>query len=259
MKQRVTSVRGAKGLPRPLYVLPTGGGLGYGLFVLDEASRDYLLAHVEEIPDALTRGSRVGHAVGQPAGSRASGPATFLDAAMRALPREPDEQNAQRVLAYVVARLLAIPSAGRARSRVRRRSRRCCARASSAGRTQSQKAAWFNAYRDVVLTRRWRGMARAGVAARRAVPGLTLAEPDEITMALELAVREVPGWEETLRHAAGAHAESGPEGAPGVRDARAVGRPVCTRAGVRAFSIRGEPAARAVGPRIAAVPQSPAA
>ena len=47
----------AVGLERPLYVLPNGDGLGYGLFVLDAASRTYLLAHVEEIPDALTRGS----------------------------------------------------------------------------------------------------------------------------------------------------------------------------------------------------------
>jgi aminopeptidase N len=31
------------------------------------------------------------------------------------------------------------------------------------------------------------------------VPGLTLAEPDEIALALELAVREAPGWEEILR------------------------------------------------------------
>ena len=31
------------------------------------------------------------------------------------------------------------------------------------------------------------------------MPGLTLAEPDEIVLALELAVREVPRWEEILR------------------------------------------------------------
>src|SRR5690606_34440989 len=48
---------GARGLERPLFVLPNGGGLGYGLFLLDEASREYLLAHVEDVPDALTRGS----------------------------------------------------------------------------------------------------------------------------------------------------------------------------------------------------------
>ena len=49
-------VPGARGLPRPLYVLPAGRGLGYGLFVLDEASASYLLAHVEDVPDPLTRG-----------------------------------------------------------------------------------------------------------------------------------------------------------------------------------------------------------
>ena len=36
------------------------------------------------------------------------------------------------------------------------------------------------------------------------VPGLTLAEPDEIAMALELAVREVPRWDEILRAQASA-------------------------------------------------------
>ena len=34
------------------------------------------------------------------------------------------------------------------------------------------------------------------------IPGLALAEPDEITLALELAVREVPRWEEILREQA---------------------------------------------------------
>ena len=49
--------------------------------------------------------------------------------------------------------------------------------------TQSQKAAWFNAYRDTVLSpdgvawleRVWRREEK--------IPGLTFAEPDEITMA----------------------------------------------------------------------------
>src|SRR5678816_2101832 len=52
-----TSVRGARGLSRPLYVLPSSDGVGYGLFLLDDGSRDYLLAHIEDVPDALTRGT----------------------------------------------------------------------------------------------------------------------------------------------------------------------------------------------------------
>ena len=49
----------ARGLPAPRFVLPTGGGIGYGGFVLDAATRAYLLAHLPDIPDALTRGSAI--------------------------------------------------------------------------------------------------------------------------------------------------------------------------------------------------------
>ena len=41
----------------PLFVLPNGGGLGYGLFVLDDAAATICSQHIEEIADALTRGS----------------------------------------------------------------------------------------------------------------------------------------------------------------------------------------------------------
>ncbi len=117
---------------------------------------------------------------------------------MRALPREIDEQNAQRVLTYATRMfwryltqeqrqaqgpaLEAVLRAGIGR-----------------GRTQSQKAAWFNAYRDTVLSAD--GLAWLERIWRReeTVPGLTLAEPDEIALALELAVREVTRWDEILR------------------------------------------------------------
>ena len=163
-------------------------------------------------------------------------PGALLDAALRALPRETDEQNVQRVLGYVDARVLAIP-----RRRSERARRAPALEAALRGRsraraaTQSQKSAWFNAYRDAVVTadgvawleRVWRREER--------VPGLTLAEPDEIAMALELAVREVPGWDEILRDAARAHAEPRSQGAVRVRDAGAVGRSGRARAGVRAL------------------------
>jgi aminopeptidase N len=63
----------------------------------------------------------------------------------------------------------------------------------------SQKSAWFSTFRDVALTgdsvawleRVWRR--------DETIPGLTFAEADEITMAMELAVREVPGWRTILQ------------------------------------------------------------
>ena len=170
-----------------------------------------------------------------------------------------DEQNAQRVLSYVTRAVLAIHLAGR--ERVARAPALEAALAPGLERapTQSQKAAWFNAYRDTVLSRD--GVAWLERVWRREeqVPGLTLAEPDEIAMALELAVREVPGWDEILRRAARSHAESRPQGAIRVRDAGALRRSGGARAGVCAVPLRREPAARAVGARVAAVSESPAA
>jgi aminopeptidase N len=192
-----TQVAGAIGKPTPLYVLPSGGGLGYALFVLDPASRRYLVEHLDTIPDALTRGSAwvtlwentLEHHVA---------PAAFIDLAARAAPRETDEQNRQRILSYLVRafwRLLDAKDRERRAPALEAVLRAGIGRAS----TSSEKSAWFNAYRDITLS-------RAGVAwlervwRREAkIEGLTFAETDEIAMALELAVREVPGWETILK------------------------------------------------------------
>ncbi len=48
--QAVTNVPAARGRKRPLYVLPNGEGVGYGIFVLDGDTRRYLAAHIEDIP-----------------------------------------------------------------------------------------------------------------------------------------------------------------------------------------------------------------
>jgi aminopeptidase N len=193
---RVTVVRTAVGLERPRYVLPNGAGIGYGLFVLDDASRAYLLEHVEEIPDALTRGSAWVTLWDNLLEARVR-PGALIDAALRALPRETDEQNAQRVLAYAVRTFWKyLPDTERlARSSALEAALR---RGIERATTQSQKAAWFNAYRDTVLSRDGEAWLERVWRRVETIPGLTFAEPDEITMAMELAVREVPNWKEIL-------------------------------------------------------------
>jgi aminopeptidase N len=191
-----TSVPAAGGPERPLFILPNGGGLGYGLFVLDEASRAYLIDHVEDLPDALTRGA-AWVTLWDNMLEGLIPPATFLRAALRALPREGDEQNTQRILAYAARtfwRWLAADQRASVSPDLEAMLRQGLTRA----RTQSQKAAWFNAYRDTVVSTE--GLAWLERVWRREeqVPGLTLAEPDEITIALELAVRAVPGWQQIL-------------------------------------------------------------
>jgi len=196
-----TPVSLPRGLARPLYVLPSGDGLGYGLFLLADSSRDYLLAHIEDIPDALIRGAAWVTLWDNVLEQRIR-PDAMLAAAMRALPRETDEQNAQRVLMYT-ARIFwryLTPDQRRSQGNALESVLRA---GIDRGRTQSEKSAWFNAYRDTVLSAA--GLAWLERLWRRdeKIPGLTLAEPDEITLALELAVREVPNWEDILRVQAG--------------------------------------------------------
>jgi aminopeptidase N len=187
----------AVGLPAPLYVLPNGGGLGYGLFVLDDGSLTYLLEHLEEIDDPLTRGSAWVALWENLLESRID-PAAFLDLVERALPRETDEQNTQRALGYAVRafwrQLPAEARTGRAPAL-----EAMLGAGISRAPTTSGKSAWFSAFRDTALTPA--GLAWLERVWRReeTIDGLTFAETDEIAMALELAVREVPAWQEILR------------------------------------------------------------
>jgi aminopeptidase N len=199
------------------------------LFVLDPASRQYLLDHVEDIPDALTRGSAWVTLWENMLEAHVT-PGALVDLVLRAAPREADEQNRQRVLSYLVRaywRFLDRDDRTRRAPALEAMLRDGIARA----RTSSEKSAWFNAYRDITLTRA--GVAWLERVWRRTekIDGLTFAETDEIAMALELAVREVPGWHEilTVQHErtenpeARAHGESRPQGSAGVRDAGAFG------------------------------------
>src|SRR5436309_3101736 len=84
----------------PEFVLPTGGGLAYGDFTLDDATRKYLLQHLPELKDPVTRGA-AWVTLWEELLDRRVQPSDFLDLALRALPHEDTEQNVQLVLGYV--------------------------------------------------------------------------------------------------------------------------------------------------------------
>ncbi len=254
---RTTTVPGAGGLERPQYVLPNGAGLGYGLFILDDASRTYLLAHIEDIGDALTRGSAWVTLWDNLLEGRVA-PAAFLDTVLRALPRETDEQNAQRVLAYASRDVLAVHAGGgshRADTGTR---------IDAAGRHRPRPDAKsegglvqrLSRYRAVACGAR---LARPGLAARGKDSGSDpcRARRDRDGAGAGGARRARCGGHPA--RATRSHRESRPQGALRLRDAGAVGGPGGTRAGVRALPRRRQPPPRAMGAGVAAVPQSPAA
>ncbi len=163
-----------------------GCGVGYGSFELDAGSLDYLLAHLPEISDPLTRGAAWVTLWDQMLDRRAS-PAALITLALTALPRETDEQNVQRILNYAEqAYWRFLPAAERPALTPKLEST-LRAGLSKAG-TASLKSTWFSALRDVAqspavvdwLGRVWNRTTE--------VPGLTLAEPDYITLAQRLAL-----------------------------------------------------------------------
>ena len=190
-------VTGTARMPKPLYILPNGSGLGYGLFILDESSRDYLLQHLEDIPDPLTRGSAWVTLWDNLLESRFT-PGQFLGLVVRAVPQETDEQNIQRALGYATRTFWGrLSSEERA---VRVPALEAVLRAGlDRAATSSLKSAWFSAFRDMAMTPDGLAWLERVWKREEKVAGLPFAETDEILMAQELAVREVPAWREILQ------------------------------------------------------------
>ena len=186
----------ARGLPAPRFALPTGGGLGYGGFVLDPATRAYLLTHLPDVPDALTRGSALVTLWEDMLDGRAR-PADVVDVLVRGLPRERDELNLQRMLAYVHQGFWKfLPESSRRALGPKLES--VLRDGLAAAPTASLKSAWFSALRDTAQTPDTLEWLEKVWRRDEAVPGLVLEEPDFITLAEELAVRAVPAWPEIL-------------------------------------------------------------
>jgi aminopeptidase N len=91
--QEVMDVAAARGLPAPDYVWSNEGDYGYGLFLLDERSREFVAEHVGEETDGLRRAMLWGALWDEVREGRMD-PARYARIVVRELPRERDEQIA---------------------------------------------------------------------------------------------------------------------------------------------------------------------
>ncbi len=172
-------------------MLPTGGGLAYGAFRLDDATRSYLVLRLPELTDPVARGAAWVTLWDEMLEGRIA-PAALLDLAVRSLPREDTEQNVQLVTGYLEEIFWRFLAATDRAAQAPRVEGVLTAGFRRAGASTSLKATYFSAFRSTVTTpegvallaRVWRRQER--------IAGLTLAEPDEAGMALDLAVRGIP-------------------------------------------------------------------
>jgi aminopeptidase N len=186
----------ARGLPLPLYVLPNGGGIAYGGISLDPATREYLLRHLADIPDALTRGSAL-VALWEDMLEGGAPAANVVDTLVSSLPRERDELNVQRMLSYLQRGYWKFMSAS-ARDVLAPSLEQVLREGITAAPTQSLKSVWFSAARDTALTASTLQWLERVWSKTESVPGLTLAEPDYIRLAQEIALRGAPRSEDIL-------------------------------------------------------------
>ncbi|HEU5236581.1 MAG TPA: hypothetical protein VFU37_05530, partial [Pyrinomonadaceae bacterium] len=119
-------------------------------------------------------------------------PTDFIDLAMRSLPAEDTEQNVQVVLSYTGDAFWTFLTDAERRDRSAKLEatlRSGLDRASSS----TMKATYFSAFRSTVTTPDGIALLERVWRRQEKIPGLVLAEPDEASMALDLAVRSVPG------------------------------------------------------------------
>jgi aminopeptidase N len=196
LKSAKTEVKLPASRGMPLYVLPNGGGLAYGKVAFDKTTLTYLLDHLELIQDPLTRGS-AWVALWDNLVDRRITPNGLLTQLRRALPQETDEQNTELALGYV-SRVFWFYLGQEERMRVAPELEQFLRRGMEAAESQSIKSAWFRTYRSTSLTPEGVAWLKRIWSRDEKIPGLNFAETDEINMALELAVREAPGWQEIL-------------------------------------------------------------
>jgi aminopeptidase N len=187
----------ADGLPEPEWILPVGGGLGYGFFDLDDTTLEYLTRSLHRIPDPLTRGSAL-VALWEAMLEGRVPPARVLETLLAALPRETDELLTQAMLDYLQTAFWRFTGADE-RARIASRVDSTVRSGLSQAGSTSAKAAWFNALRALATSRStvqwledvWRGDAAVG--------GLPLSENDLTGLAMDLAVRNVESADEILQ------------------------------------------------------------
>jgi aminopeptidase N len=171
---------------RPRFVLP----LGYGDFVLDEASRAYLLDHLAELESALDRGAARIALNEEMLGARVS-PDAMLELALGVAAAEDAEQIVQLVLGTTREIYWRRLSPDRRRAFAPRLEAALREGLSRAG-TPSPRAAYFTAFASMAVSVEGVAFLERVWSRQESIPGLPLAEADEIMLAEQLALRTHP-------------------------------------------------------------------
>jgi aminopeptidase N len=192
----MTAAMSAAGPGDPLVLLPDAGGHAYALFRLEPDALAELLAAVAEPGDRLSGVARASallllhDAVLE--GDLA--PRPLAEALLARVPHEPDEQLLGTMLGTLSSMMGRFMDA-EARARLLPEVEAVLESELRQGESARRAASLFGAWHALARSEASVAWMRELWAGEATIPGFTIGETDRTTLAFELALRQVPGWQ----------------------------------------------------------------
>ena len=185
-----TRIKEAVGRRRPSFVFANFEDYGYGLFLLDDESRAYVLEHLGEVKDDFLRALLWG-TLWDSVREAELDPLRYLELAIRLLPEERDEVTAQGVLSRVQSAFNRYLSDAERRSVAPRLERMLEERMLKA-ETAGLRITSFRAFQGVALTDAGRATLKKILRGEVVIPGMQLRSRDRFDIITALLVRDDP-------------------------------------------------------------------
>jgi aminopeptidase N len=166
----------AVGRPCPAYVFANAGDKGYGLFLLDDRSRAYVMEHMGEMRDGFTR-SLLWGSLWQSVQNAKLAPQEYLDLALKSLPGEQDETITASILAHAELALHRYVGA-RVREDRTERFAVMAAKRMMEDPDQNLRIVWFRSAAGFAQSPTGRKTVKALLAGTMSVPGVQLRQQD---------------------------------------------------------------------------------
>ena len=188
-----TSVKEALGRRRPAYVFANHEDYGYGLFLLDDESRRYVLEHLGQVKDDFLRALLWG-SLWDSVREAELAPSAYVELAIKLMPLERDEVTAQGVLARVQAAFNRYLSDAQRKELAPRLERMLTDRMLNA-ETAGLRITGFRAFQGVATTDEGRSTLKRILRDELKIPGMQLRSRDRfdiITALMTTDDREAP-------------------------------------------------------------------
>jgi aminopeptidase N len=178
------------------FILPNGSGLEYGNFLLDEASRSYLIKNISNLESALLRGATWVTLWDQLLEGYLA-PSVFTDTLLKALPIEQDELVVASLLGYL-SNVYWNYGGDEERKTLGLKIESILWSQVNSDRSRSARSAFYASYRQLALSDEAVGRLERLWLGDESVDGLPLSEPEQIGLASGLALRGLSNAEELL-------------------------------------------------------------